>query len=329
MAYNKSTDQKIFKRKAPMNSPHISKSNNDIFYDDHQNNDYPVNIYYIDLAQMVMGDVQIHWHDQIEIDYIKMGNAVFKIGQTDIPLHEGEAVLINGGRIHSIHSAGSDECIILSVLISPDFIFDKKDSFLSLKYRNLGDNDSYMLYHKFPANDTSNINLINNILKANLEKTFGYELTTKGNICQLWLNLIYSNGNDKYKANSQQIFDEERTKKAIAYIHRNYMKDISLEELSESIHLSKSECCRSFKRATQMTPFEYLLRQRIFESAVKMQKNDPISNSINRLSIAVGFNNASYYNKIFKKYIGQTPSKSKEMLKRSHRDSLSPFGIPI
>ena len=96
-----------------------------------------------------------------------------------------------------------------------------------------------------------------------------------------------------------------------------------LEDLSRSIHISKSECCRCFKRTLQVTPIEYLMKYRIFKAANMIQHDDPLSHSISELAFAVGFNNASYFNKVFRQYLKCTPSE----YKRSTRND--PTGNPF
>ena len=306
----------------------INDSEWQTFYAEHKSKDYPVGVYYIELSKMIMGDVRLHWHSETEIDYVKQGTAVFYIGEETVTVEEGNAIVINEGRIHSI-SQRSKDCIILSVLFAPDFIFENSDSFLSQKYKNPLNNNSSYLYRIFNSSNSIGINCINEILKINLEKKFGYELMTKSLLCHLWLMLLEYTKSVKNKPNELSNIDEQRVKNAIKFIHNNFYKELTLDQIAESIHLSKSECCRAFKRSTHMTPFEYLMRQRIFESAIKMQRNDPICSSISELSKSVGFNNASYFNKIFKKYMRNTPLKCREEIKKKHRDYLSPFGISL
>lgn len=304
------------------------------YYAEHTNKEYPIGVYYLDLKQMTMGSVRLHWHPEIELDFVKTGTALYNLGEETIEVNAGSAIVINEGRIHSIENkeAGED-CVVISTLFNIGYLFDKNGSFLSTKYKEpITGNQAlaYALFTPSTKHGRDGIDCINSILKTNLDKKYGYELITKSLLCDLWMQLLdMSNREAQTKVNVLSILDEERVKYAISYINANYAKALTLEEIAESVHLSKSECCRCFKRATNMTPFEYLMKQRILESARKMQRNDPISNSISDLAASVGFNNASYYNRIFKKYFGDTPTKCKEQLKKSHRDSLSPFGISL
>ena len=84
------------------------------------------------------------------------------------------------------------------------------------------------------------------------------------------------------------------------------MEAVTLDDIANSIMVSKSECCRCFKRTLGITPFEYLMKYRIQESAKRIQRRP--QDSISEIAGSVGFNNTSYFNKIFKKYMECTPS---------------------
>ena len=86
----------------------------------------------------------------------------------------------------------------------------------------------------------------------------------------------------------------------------------TLDEIAESIHISKSECCRCFQRVLRVTPFEYLLKYRIFYATKLIQQQDPAASSISNLAITVGFGNISYFNKVFKRVLNMTPTEYKK-----------------
>ena len=71
------------------------------------------------------------------------------------------------------------------------------------------------------------------------------------------------------------------------------------------------------------------MQHRIYESALMLQRDTHSTISIQELARQSGFNNASYYNKIFKKYLSCTPMEYRETIKKSHRDALNPYGIPL
>lgn len=299
----------------------------------HSGTDYPVGVYYVDLEKMYMNRVRWHWHEELEICLVRTGTAILCIGEKQVPIESGDAVLISGNHLHSIQSTDKS-CVLLSILFHPDYLFGDTTSFLAAKYGAPVLNDPEFCYVLFSGKDSwgrRGIDSINSILNANLTKAYGYELATKGFLCTFWMQLLEKADifRKERVSSSLSVMDENRIKDAICYIHENYGAPITLEDIANSIHVSKSECCRCFKRALQISPFDYLLMYRIYESARKMQRSESRNDSIASLSSAVGFNSTSYYNKIFRKYLNCTPTEYREIIKKSHRDSLNPFGIPL
>ena len=297
-----------------------------------QSKDYPVTVFYIQLGNMFMRSVQWHWHEELEIDLVRSGTAVFQIGEKKYNVSAGNAILLNGHHLHSITSENPEECEILSILFHENFLFDSTESFLYLKYCDgLIHNPSFtgIVFSKDSEKGARTIESIQAILNINLVHAYGYELNTKSHLCNFWLRLLEDEIPTAKGNCLQRDIDEERTKNGILFLQKAYAKPLSLEEIADSIHISKSECCRCFKRSIGLSPFEYLMQYRIYESAVKMQRLTPEAESFSSLSLSVGFHNASYYNKIFKKFLNQTPSQYREMIRASHRDALSPYGIPF
>ena len=71
------------------------------------------------------------------------------------------------------------------------------------------------------------------------------------------------------------------------------------------------------------------MRYRILRAAEKILQNDREMTSISELASSVGFNNTSYFNKLFKKYFNCTPTEYRKLSKIEHRDQLSPFGLSL
>lgn len=301
----------------------------------HNNPDYPVGVYYVEPSKMYMQHVRWHWHEELEINYVKEGIANFHIGEEQIVVTEGQAVFINRDVLHSIHNAGNDSCVILSTMFHPSFLFRDPESSTSLMYLNPIISHSSLRYLFFDRKDMWSrgmLALISNMIDTNLSQEFGYELMTKSILSEFWFQLI-----KKLKVQyvphtaTPKTFspDQTRIKDAILYIEEHFTETITLEDIADSIHVSKSECCRCFKRAVNLTPFEYLMKYRILKAAECILTNDKSAASIANLAASVGFNNTSYFNKLFKEYFDCTPLQYRKLCKTEHRDKLSAYGLSL
>lgn len=305
---------------------------------DHANEDYPVGVYYVEPYKMYMNYVRWHWHEELEINLVKNGTAEFTIGDEKIILNEGQGIFLNKNVLHAIRSVNGDDCILLSLIFNPVIMFHNENCATAQSYLNTVVENSAMRYMIFDRKDMwgrSALAYLSDIFEAYFSQDFGYELATKSSLCQLWL-LFFKKCNPKVipdsskeKKNTTLSPDEIRIKDAILFIQNHYAELISLDDIAASIHVSKSECCRCFKRAVNLTPFEYLMRYRILQAADKILQHDRNTTSISELAISVGFNNTSYFNKLFKKYFNCTPTEYRKLSKTEHRDQLSHFGLSL
>lgn len=304
----------------------------------HANRDYPVGVYYVEPGKMYMGYVRWHWHEEMEINLVKSGSAEFTIGEEKVIVNEGQALILNCNVFHSIKATDNNNCVLLSLLFNPNILFKDHTTSLASGYLNpvvSSTEHRYLIFDRKDMWGRSALAYLSDIFDANFSQEFGYELITKAYLCQLWVHLLkkYKTGplvsSWQKKASVSLSPDEVRIKDAIIYIQQHYTESVTLDDIANSIHVSKSECCRCFKRAVNITPFEYLMRYRILQAADKILQNDRETSSISELASSVGFNNTSYFNKLFKKYFNCTPTEYRKMSKTEHRDQLSPFGLSL
>ncbi|MBQ7943635.1 MAG: helix-turn-helix transcriptional regulator [Lachnospiraceae bacterium] len=280
--------------------------------------DYNVMILSMDYQYNSPHSIRWHWHDEIELYYQVSGDAYLTCEDQSFLVSEGEIVFINQHTKHFITPSDPDQCIFHSILVHPHFIFgfgqlDMEKKYIqpvllcnALKFLHI--TKEHPLYELFFQHCTE-------ILFLNENAEPGYELLTKSSLLILWKALFDTvttlEPNNLRKTSNQ---DEQRVKDAILYIQEHFTEQISLDDIANSIMVSKSECCRCFKRTLDVTPFEYLMKYRIMESTRQMNRKR--SESISEIAGNVGFNNTSYFNKIFKKYMNCTPTEYRKNQKK-------------
>lgn len=287
----------------------------------HGRDDYPIGIYRINVKEKHMEIVPWHWHKESEFIYIAEGCGEFLASDDSFLLYEGEALFINSEVMHSFHIApGYDNCIFYSIVFDPEILIHPSHTLMYAKYIYPLTQDSNVRgYSLGQLIKIPNLKLsdISEIYTMNKQELFGYELYTRGFLTQIWLYILneikYRQESAEMISDTKASLDENRTKDAIHFIEEHYMETITLDDIAGSIHLSKSECCRCIKRCMHMSPFEYLMRFRILKSA-QLLTTTHTQISIADLAQAVGINSSSYFNKLFKKYMGCTPSQYKKRM---------------
>ena len=92
--------------------------------------------------------------------------------------------------------------------------------------------------------------------------------------------------------------------KAIRYINANYAKDVTLDDVAFHVGLSGSHLSRLFREATGKTFIAYLTDARV---GVSKELLADLSVSLAEIGPRVGFEDQSYYTRVFKKRTGMAP----------------------
>jgi AraC-like DNA-binding protein/ligand-binding sensor protein len=97
--------------------------------------------------------------------------------------------------------------------------------------------------------------------------------------------------------------------KTHAHLRAHYMEKLTLEDMARMVYLSPSYFSRVFKDEQGVTFREYLTSYRIEKSkALLLDKSIRIAD----VSAMVGFEDQSYYTKVFKRLVGMSPNKYRE-----------------
>ncbi len=106
-------------------------------------------------------------------------------------------------------------------------------------------------------------------------------------------------------SNKQEEQSMSVVNKAKQYIDENYMKELTLDDVSRVVNISSYYFSKVFKEETGENFIDYLTKLRI-ESAKKLLKTT--NKSMKEISAEVGYSDPNYFSRNFKKYTGKTPT---------------------
>lgn len=104
---------------------------------------------------------------------------------------------------------------------------------------------------------------------------------------------------------SNSVIKDSTVIEMIEYIKDNYQEKISISDLSKELCYSESMLNRKFKKEVHITFNEYLNRYRV-NKAIELLKNSDYN--ITEISYMCGYSSAKYFSRVFKKYLGMSPS---------------------
>ena len=270
----------------------------------HGSNSYPFNFYKENLALFDFNCIEWHWHTELEFVYIESGTVTFWIGEKQFTLPEGNGVFINSKILHRFYSP--TEAAIPNFVCMPFFIA-AQDSFIYHKYVSpvISSSLTFQIFHANISWQATALSIIKQIIAAQ-DFTSSSELATSYLLQMLWLE-IYENADIKYTKDhiNESASSQARLQLMMQYIHQNYIRDISLEDIAEHAKISKSTVLNLFHRYLHITPITYLINYRLNEAAHLLSKTEK---KINTIAYETGFNNVDYFCRLFKRHYQLTPT---------------------
>lgn len=100
-----------------------------------------------------------------------------------------------------------------------------------------------------------------------------------------------------------------KLEQAVKYINSYLNYSLNLEEIAEEIGISKHYFCHSFKKYFGMTPYQYILQQRVEKAKLLMRQDSerPLAD----IALESGFSSQSHLNKHFRSFTGTSPHQYK------------------
>lgn len=121
-------------------------------------------------------------------------------------------------------------------------------------------------------------------------------------------NLIQDSADDDPEADSRKRAIED----VLRIIEKEYEKDLSLDYLSKSVHLSASYLSHTFKKATGVSVVKYITQYRMEKAKYLLDQSNYKINDVYKM---VGFSDMSYFGLTFKQSFGLTPKQYREKVR--------------
>jgi AraC-like DNA-binding protein len=247
-----------------------------------------------------------HYHPEIELVYVEASNGIRHVGKNISDFKESDLLLIGSNVPHlNFDYKIQTECRQLVLQMRENFLqdlifpipeFENIKKLLDRSYLGLsfsGETKKLVvekLHHIKDENSFKSFIGLIEILQILAHSTEVKELNNEDTRIKWFLN-------DKIRMGT--IYD---------YIHENYDKKTNVNEIAEMVSLSTPAFCRYFKKQTNMTFTDFVNTYRINQAKLLLLQNSCVT----EVCFQVGFDSLSYFNKLFKKYIGETPSAFKK-----------------
>ena len=239
-----------------------------------------------------------HWHEHIELHYVREGKTLLHLNQKEIWAEKGNLVIANSNDLHAGYCDGSHMEVL--VMIFEMEAFSKELS------------DKNVIFQSLIEKDKVIDNIMSEIYREYSSQRIGYRLVCKGELLRLIAHLVreytveFLTGRESDRRKKQL----ERLNLVLDYIQSNYTRQIGNGELAGILHLSEDRFNHLFKESMGMAPLQYINEVRLKKAMNLLKKKE---GNVAEVADSVGFSDYNHFGRQFRRYYGCTPS---EILKR-------------
>ena len=244
---------------------------------------------------------EYHYHPEIELVCVISGSGTRHVGYHKSNYTNGDLVLIGSNIPHSgfgLNSVDPHEEIVLQ--FREEILHFPQQEVETRAVKDLLERSKYGILYS-----TATKKLLMPKLKKLLESE-GYKRYL------LLLEILFELSLcEEYELLNKEIMpytiiskNKTRLENIFTYVEHHYDKEINIEDVAKLANLTLPAFCNFFKKATQITFTEFVNRYRINKACLLMAQDKTIS----ECSYSCGFNNVTYFNRMFKKYTNKTPS---------------------
>ncbi len=272
----------------------------------HEQIGFPYNTYLCTIPQD-FDRVGLHWHEQMELIYIKKGSGTVSVGLIPYHVEAGYIVPVLPGELHSIDGDPGVrmeyENIIFSLSIldsTAETDWCRTNLLDPLRSGSLRFPRPITPGTAFHAEATRALDQADHICE---DRMSGYSLLVKSQLYLFMHALFQFRYRDplQKRAESQHA---EKLKYVISWVKEHYQEPVSIQDAAALTGYSEAHFMRIFKNETGQTFVHFLTEYRLAAASYYLKEtNDSISN----IAMTCGFENLSYFIRTFKKKYGSSP----------------------
>lgn len=258
--------------------------------------------------------IATHWHEEIEVIIVLDGSCNYRVDLESFTITKGDILMISPQKLHSLSIIPNEQMIWASFVFNINMLKSYTTDGTLLKYIAPILNHN----HELPILIKDDIScydklfkVIEDIIYCYYEKNIAYELELKSLIFHFFSLLYKNNLIEKQKnKNSLTVNTTDKIKLVLNYINEHYSEDISINTLSNICEYSEYHFMRFFKKHIGLTCIQYINNFRLEKASILLTStNSPIMD----ISLEVGFDNLSYFNKLFKRKYNLTPKEFRNL----------------
>ena len=251
-----------------------------------------------------------HRHDYVEVVYMCAGSTTHIVNGKQVVLEQGELLFLNQSALHEVCRAEETD-VAVNFIVVPDFfetalsaIGEEPTPLRQFLVSCLCGHESAPGYLHFRVSGVKPVqNQVENLLWTLIQET-----PNKRKLCQMMMTVLFLQLMGCTEALTTADPEENTALKVLRYLESNYVTG-SLSEVAELLHYDVCWLSRQIKRITGKTYTQLVQEKRLAQAAFLLRNS---GQNIADISLAVGYENISYFHRIFTAAYGKTPKRYRD-----------------
>lgn len=281
----------------------------------HGSKDYPIEYYENAIPDSYIY-MQPHWHEEFEITKITKGTLVYRIGQQDHIVSEGDILLITPDTLHAAHQLEDTSAYTTTIVFHMNLVGLEQKDRCTLKYIEPYTQGKTLPFPVIKPEHPSHAKIEQCYQELwQLENPHhGNELLVKATLFQLFYYLWELAPTPASQVYSPEALRNiEKLKPVLTYIHEHYAEPLTIEHLASISGFSSVHFMNIFKKVMDTPCMEYILHHRINAASQALKDTDA---PIMKIAMENGFQNIPYFNRSFKAFMRCTPTQYRKFYQK-------------
>ena len=252
--------------------------------------DFPL-IFHRDQLSPMRNDFIPHWHDNVELLCFLSGSCRVLIEAEHLPVQAGDLIVVNSNRMHAAYPEDG-VCQYDCLIVGRSFL------------EGLGLPMGQLVFEQ-KLSAAPFLPLLNRLWEEKQARRPYYKALCKSLAAELMVALARDHAQTGQTGSPGRM---DRIREGLIYLTENFSEPVTVEQVCKAAGLSKYYFCRLFREYTGMSVIQYLNRLRCEEARRLLASGQY---NVSQSAQMAGFNNLSYFTRMYARHMGALPSKER------------------
>lgn len=249
---------------------------------------------------------ELHRHDFYSVLIIKKGTGQHEIDFTPYEIKEHTVFLLRPGQVHYLNLRAKSTGYLIQ--FKTDFLYSHN----SASQNHLTKLIQYNAYQLEEEGFAKVENIVTEALKEYNVKAKGYQEVLKANLSIFLIELLRQRPQNAVSGTIATPYAQDKLEQFLALVETNITSKKQVSQYTDMLHLSSFQLSSITKSLLNKTPSEIINDYIILEAKRQLLAT---SNQVSQIAYNLGYDDASYFTRFFKKHTSSSPETFRQNFK--------------